>query len=172
MQNNTASATSLIIRTDTEQQENSNDGGVIANNRRTRPNREKEDGNSKVNSPVINSFNGAGLLDSNYNEHIFMEESRGGLDLRSFGDEEARNIMSDGIPTISATPTSSDTIPMFLTAGQRNQDPIFDPSTPKNVTALVGKSAYLNCRVRNLANKTVCTWLHDCIQRLRIPGPN
>lgn len=34
-------------------------------------------------------------------------------------------------------------------------EPYFDASTPKNVTALVGKSAYMNCRVRNLGNKTV-----------------
>jgi len=34
-------------------------------------------------------------------------------------------------------------------------EPYIDPITPKNVTALVGKSAYLGCKVRNLANKTV-----------------
>ncbi|KAG8212694.1 hypothetical protein J437_LFUL019582 [Ladona fulva] len=34
-------------------------------------------------------------------------------------------------------------------------EPYFDPMTPRNVTALVGKSAYLSCRVRNLGNKTV-----------------
>ena len=34
-------------------------------------------------------------------------------------------------------------------------EPYFDPTTPRNVTALMGKSAYLSCRVRNLANKTV-----------------
>lgn len=33
--------------------------------------------------------------------------------------------------------------------------PYFDSSASKNVTALVGKTAYLNCRVRNLGNKTV-----------------
>jgi hypothetical protein len=33
--------------------------------------------------------------------------------------------------------------------------PYFDPSASKNVTALVGRTAYLNCRVRNLGNKTV-----------------
>ncbi|KAF4521914.1 hypothetical protein B566_EDAN007469 [Ephemera danica] len=33
-------------------------------------------------------------------------------------------------------------------------EPYFDPMTPRNVTALVGKSAYLSCRVRNLGNKT------------------
>lgn len=34
-------------------------------------------------------------------------------------------------------------------------DPYFDIMMPKNVTALVGKSAYLTCRVRNLGNRTV-----------------
>jgi hypothetical protein len=33
--------------------------------------------------------------------------------------------------------------------------PYFEPSASRNVTALVGKTAYLNCRVRNLGNKTV-----------------
>ncbi|KAJ0182864.1 hypothetical protein K1T71_002233 [Dendrolimus kikuchii] len=33
--------------------------------------------------------------------------------------------------------------------------PSFDAATPRNVTALVGKSAYLSCRVRNLGNRTV-----------------
>lgn len=33
--------------------------------------------------------------------------------------------------------------------------PYFDTSASKNVTALVGKTAYLNCRVRNLGNRTV-----------------
>ncbi|XP_052873304.1 hemicentin-2-like [Anopheles cruzii] len=36
--------------------------------------------------------------------------------------------------------------------------PFFDDTTPTNVTALVGKSAYLSCRVMNLANKTV-SWI-------------
>ncbi|XP_055677705.1 protein sidekick-like isoform X2 [Lutzomyia longipalpis] len=39
-------------------------------------------------------------------------------------------------------------------------DPYFDPMTLSNVTALVGKSAYLNCRVRNLGNKTV-SWIRQ-----------
>jgi len=33
--------------------------------------------------------------------------------------------------------------------------PYFEPSASRNVTALVGKTAYLNCRVHNLGNKTV-----------------
>lgn len=36
-----------------------------------------------------------------------------------------------------------------------NRGPYFDVSATKNVTALVGNTAYLNCRVRNLGNKTV-----------------
>lgn len=34
-------------------------------------------------------------------------------------------------------------------------EPYFDAMIQKNVTALVGKSAYLSCKVRNLGNKTV-----------------
>ncbi|RZF37046.1 hypothetical protein LSTR_LSTR012389 [Laodelphax striatellus] len=37
--------------------------------------------------------------------------------------------------------------------------PYFDTSASKNVTALVGKTAYLNCRVRNLGNRTVWSGL-------------
>lgn len=36
-----------------------------------------------------------------------------------------------------------------------NRGPYFETSASKNVTALVGKTAYLNCRIRNLGNKTV-----------------
>lgn len=33
--------------------------------------------------------------------------------------------------------------------------PYFDANIPINVTAIVGKSAFLRCRARNLSNKTV-----------------
>lgn len=36
-----------------------------------------------------------------------------------------------------------------------HRGPYFDKSASKNVTALVGKTAYLGCRVRNLDNRTV-----------------
>lgn len=42
-----------------------------------------------------------------------------------------------------------------VTLLQNPLEPYFDDNTLKNVTALVGKSAYLSCRVRNLGNKTV-----------------
>ncbi|KAG8278314.1 hypothetical protein J6590_023762 [Homalodisca vitripennis] len=45
-------------------------------------------------------------------------------------------------------------VDMGSTAAPGRQDPYFDPLTPRNVTALVGKSAYLSCRVRNLGNRT------------------
>lgn len=38
--------------------------------------------------------------------------------------------------------------------------PYFDKAASKNVTALLGKTAYLNCRVKNLGNKTVSTLWH------------
>lgn len=36
-----------------------------------------------------------------------------------------------------------------------DRGPYFDKSASTNVTALVGKTAYLNCRIRNVGNKTV-----------------
>lgn len=36
-----------------------------------------------------------------------------------------------------------------------NRGPFFDKSASKNVTALVDKTSYLNCKVRNLGNRTV-----------------
>jgi hypothetical protein len=41
--------------------------------------------------------------------------------------------------------------------GALNRGPYFDVSASRNVTALVDSTAYLNCRVRNLGNKTVCS---------------
>ena len=36
-----------------------------------------------------------------------------------------------------------------------NRGPYFEVSASKNITAIAGQSAYLNCRVRNLGNRTV-----------------
>lgn len=44
----------------------------------------------------------------------------------------------------------ADVEPMIIDRG-----PYFEKTVSKNVTALVGKSAYLNCRVRNVGNRTV-----------------
>lgn len=36
-----------------------------------------------------------------------------------------------------------------------DRGPFFELSAAKNITAIAGHTAYLNCRVRNLGNKTV-----------------
>lgn len=36
-----------------------------------------------------------------------------------------------------------------------DRGPFFEISATKNITAIAGHSAYLNCRVRNLSNRTV-----------------
>ncbi|XP_021941724.1 tyrosine-protein phosphatase Lar-like, partial [Zootermopsis nevadensis] len=46
--------------------------------------------------------------------------------------------------------------------------PHFDKVASKNVTALLGKTAYLNCRVKNLGNKTVSWVRHRDIHLLTV----
>lgn len=36
-----------------------------------------------------------------------------------------------------------------------DRGPYFDTTATKNVTSLVGKTGHLNCRIKNLGNKTV-----------------
>ena len=54
--------------------------------------------------------------------------------------------------TLNVIPTED---PFKLLTNLKRLEPYFDPNVNQNVTALVGKSAYLNCVVKNLANKTV-----------------
>jgi hypothetical protein len=46
--------------------------------------------------------------------------------------------------------------------------PYFDASVPDNVTALVAQVAYLNCRVKNLGNRTVSWVRHRDIHLLTV----
>lgn len=46
--------------------------------------------------------------------------------------------------------------------------PYFDLEQSKNVTAVLGKTALLNCRVKNIGNKTVSWMRHDDTQLLAI----
>ncbi|XP_050435857.1 zwei Ig domain protein zig-8-like [Adelges cooleyi] len=46
--------------------------------------------------------------------------------------------------------------------------PYFDKAASKNVTAPLGKTAYLNCRVKNLANRTVSWVRHRDIHLLTV----
>ncbi|XP_026463170.1 uncharacterized protein LOC113365840 isoform X2 [Ctenocephalides felis] len=56
---------------------------------------------------------------------------------------------SSGAPPVSGNAIDS------ATGHPRNGGPYFDKVASKNVTALLGKTAYLNCRVKNLGNKTM-----------------
>ncbi|XP_017769063.1 PREDICTED: uncharacterized protein LOC108557164 isoform X2 [Nicrophorus vespilloides] len=59
-------------------------------------------------------------------------------------------------------------IPEVLPTSPSHPEPYFDTMSPRNVTALVGKSAYLTCRVRNLGNKTVSWIRHRDIHILTV----
>lgn len=62
----------------------------------------------------------------------------------------------DGYNTFTDTSTI---LPSFNSIiNTKWNEPYFDISVPNNVTALVGKSAYLSCKVRNLGNKTVSVY--------------
>lgn len=50
---------------------------------------------------------------------------------------------------------NNDNSNVVVVSNPLDRGPYFDISATKNVTALVGNTAYLNCRVRNLGNKTV-----------------
>lgn len=158
MQNN---PTSLIIRGDNEKN-NSNGSSSSLWADKNHGRKEQQDGDEKV-RPRINSSNGAERSKIYYNgkESPAWKSSDAELVQVEGGDDEV--LMNDGFYSAgeaeveertSVPPPPTGTLPVFL-IGQRSLDPNFDPSTKKNVTALVGKSAYLNCRVRNLGNKTV-----------------
>ncbi|CAH0562530.1 unnamed protein product [Brassicogethes aeneus] len=80
------------------------------------------------------------------------------------------NVLSSSANDFNALPESETLPPMQAGAepGQIKFGPYFDASTPRNVTALVGKSAYLTCRVRNLGNKTVSWIRHRDIHILTV----
>lgn len=78
------------------------------------------------------------------------------------------NALGGAISSTSAVTTMQTTVPANGPTMSKNttiEDPgggdesQFGPyiakSASKNVTALLGKTAYLNCRVKNLGNKTV-----------------
>ncbi|CAG9809685.1 unnamed protein product [Chironomus riparius] len=75
--------------------------------------------------------------------------------------------------SVTSTPTnyeilSDDKSGFSLTQPAIISEPYFDSQTPKNVTGLVGKSAFLNCRVKNLGNKTVSWIRHRDIHILTV----
>lgn len=79
---------------------------------------------------------------SSENENYLSDLSHGGYQDLDDIDNPSENI----IPTHD---------PFKLLTNLKRLEPYFDPNVNQNVTALVGKSAYLNCVVKNLGNKTV-----------------
>ncbi|KAK9723168.1 Immunoglobulin I-set domain [Popillia japonica] len=78
-------------------------------------------------------------------------------------------VHSSGGSGFNALPESGTLNPLGASGGSSSRfEPYFDVMTPKNVTALVGKSAYLSCRVRNLGNKTVSWIRHRDIHILTV----
>ncbi|XP_061500283.1 nuclear pore complex protein DDB_G0274915 isoform X1 [Anopheles gambiae] len=66
---------------------------------------------------------------------------------------------SGSAATVGASSSSSSRPTNVETTAQPTEQsrvgPYFDVAASKNVTALLGKTAYLNCRVKNLGNKTM-----------------
>ena len=56
-------------------------------------------------------------------------------------------------------PSLSDELERGGVAGGSNGEPVFDPTTERNVTVLVGRTALLHCRVRFLGNRTVSNYI-------------
>ncbi|KAH8257221.1 hypothetical protein KR038_005938 [Drosophila bunnanda] len=87
------------------------------------------------------------------------------------GPIEGYNSLDDLLTTTPTAGQAAMLLPTAPTAAYTHpkwMEPYFDPSTPRNVTALMGKSAYLSCRVRNLANKTVSWIRHRDIHILTV----
>ncbi|XP_063232204.1 hemicentin-1-like isoform X2 [Bacillus rossius redtenbacheri] len=70
-------------------------------------------------------------------------------------------------PALSAQKDASASGNSLDFAGSRG-GPYFDKLASRNVTALLGKTAYLNCRVKNLGNKTVSWVRHRDIHLLTV----
>lgn len=82
----------------------------------------------------------------------------------SFAVSSAQRELGKGSPTnASATASPAGSVDNAIRSGAAldgprptpRTGPYFDLMASKNVTALLGKTAYLNCRVKNLGNKTV-----------------
>lgn len=77
-----------------------------------------------------------------------------------------KNLVSTGNDNVSSlaptyvSTTSSNTIQELVKPTRKTDEvirrgPYVDKNASKNITALLGKTAYLNCRVKNLGNTTV-----------------
>lgn len=101
------------------------------------------------------------IKQTNMSEKFYISEtmaiqllSKGQTNLASTGNGSIFSLA----PTVSTT--SSNTIQELVKPTRKSDDvirrgPYVDKNASKNITALLGKTAYLNCRVKNLGNTTV-----------------
>uniref|UniRef100_A0A8D9F664 Neuronal growth regulator 1 n=2 Tax=Cacopsylla melanoneura TaxID=428564 RepID=A0A8D9F664_9HEMI len=78
--------------------------------------------------------------------------------------------MDSGYYKYEEEQTSTTTTPGVPLEHTSLRGPYFDTTASKNVTALVGKTAYLNCRVRNVGNRTISWVRHRDIHLLTVSG--
>ncbi|XP_026851225.1 serine/threonine-protein kinase pakA isoform X2 [Drosophila persimilis] len=115
---------------------------------------------------------GAGLSPASESSSMTTDASRAPSSSSSSGSGSSSTTIT-GIPSSSLHKASSSSINTIasqsgaasasgihrnsidLMEEARNAGPYFDKAVSKNVTALLGKTAYLNCRVKNLGNKTM-----------------
>lgn len=82
----------------------------------------------------------------------------------------SESLISSNIDTVEKLPPMGDTIHRsksspgkYIDNTHSSERPYFDDVSPRNVTAIVGQSAILHCRVKHLGQRTVRKKLLFCI---------
>lgn len=78
----------------------------------------------------------------------------------NFHYQSDRNVQNDGQHVVNANRDQYSSVELEYNdedwgKNALDRGPFFELSSAKNITAIAGHTAYLNCRVRNLGNKTV-----------------
>ncbi|KAH8266211.1 hypothetical protein KR038_009310, partial [Drosophila bunnanda] len=79
---------------------------------------------------------------------------------------QRQSVSNNNHNNAEAKPTHSP--PSHYPHGHKWNEPYFDLTMPRNITSLVGKSAYLGCRVKHLGNKTVAWIRHRDLHILTV----
>lgn len=112
----------------------------------------------------INGLNGAAVASSN---------SSGGATTPQTTVPAANSGATSTTTTTSGKGSSSSSAAVADSGSgdEPRNGPYIDKAASKNVTALLGKTAYLNCRVKNLGNKTVSA-CHLYSRRIHFTPPH
>ena len=78
----------------------------------------------------------------------------------NFQHQHDQNVQNDGQHVVRVnrdqySSTETDYVDEDWSKNALDRGPFFELSGAKNITAIAGHTAYLNCRVRNIGNKTV-----------------